>query len=56
MPFTDEKLGKEGQAREIRKPPDLRRFAFKSNKRNGKVATRERGFESLRPEVLTGTD
>jgi len=50
MRSTGMKIGKEGQAREIRKAMILIGVALKFNKENGIVATRERDFESLRPD------
>lgn len=50
MRSSGKKIGKEGHTREIRQPLVLIRFALNLNKENSIVATRERGFESLRPD------
>ena len=52
MRSSGKKIGKEGHTREIRQPLVLIRFALNLNKENSIVATRERGFESLRPDQL----
>ena len=51
MRSSGKKIGKEGHTREIRQPLVLIRFALNLNKENSIVATRERGFESLRPDL-----
>ena len=50
MVANGRKIGKAGQAIEIRKALILKRFVLKSNRRKSKVITWEGGFESLRPD------
>ena len=52
MRSSGKRIGKEGHTREIRQPLILIRFAPNLNTENGIVATREGGFESLRPDHL----